>query len=187
MRTSRVRIAVLSFSAEPQCECDRWGVLRHRWHVQDPQPQESVPAGTPKVELSEATGVPEQAQSPSTAGKSPQGVPPAGVSPVDGGGDEQPRKRASRASKNAAMASWKANRMLEEDGEDEGSMEDDRPGRRSSKKVRAGRVDIPLSLGRLFVVTPGPMPCTFCLTSCFPWFCMCGVHQFIVLVGRALL
>ena len=104
--------------------------------VQDPQPQDSVPAGTPKVELSEATGAPEQTQSPSTAGKSPQGGP-LGSSPGDGTGEagEQPRKRASRASKNAAMASWKANRMLEEDGDEEGSLEEDRPGRRS-KKVR---------------------------------------------------
>lgn len=102
--------------------------------MQETPPQESVPAGTPKVELSEATGVPEQAQSPSTAGKSPQGVQLVDPSPVDAGDvGELPRKRASRASKNAAMASWKANRMLEEDGEDEGSLEEDRPGRRSKK------------------------------------------------------
>lgn len=107
--------------------------------LQETPPQESVPAGTPKVELSEATGAPEPAQSPSTAARSPQAqsVQPMDASPGDGGVDasEQPRKRASRASKNAAMASWKANRMLEEDDDEEGSLGEDRPGRRS-KKVR---------------------------------------------------
>lgn len=51
---------------------------------------------------------------------------------------DAPRKRASRASKNAAMASWKANKMLDEDDEaDEDSRSEDgtRQSRRS-KKVR---------------------------------------------------
>lgn len=50
---------------------------------------------------------------------------------------DAPRKRASRASKNAAMASWKANKMLDEDddADDDSRSEDGTRQSRRSKKV----------------------------------------------------
>jgi hypothetical protein len=50
---------------------------------------------------------------------------------------DAPRKRASRASKNAAMASWKANKMLDEDddADDDSRSEDGTRQPRRSKKV----------------------------------------------------
>lgn len=73
-----------------------------------------------------------------TAKSAAQGTPadntPNAFPLADG---DAPRKRASRASKNAAMASWKANKMLDEDddADDDSRSEDGTRQSRRSKKV----------------------------------------------------
>lgn len=90
-------------------------------------------AQTPEV-ADGANPSPHATTAKSTGQGTPEGNTP-GTYPLAEG--DAPRKRASRASKNAAMASWKANKMLDEDddADDDSRSEDGTRQSRRSKKV----------------------------------------------------
>lgn len=71
-----------------------------------------------------------------TAKSTGQGTPAEGTPNAQALGEgDGPRKRPSRTSKNAAMASWKANKMLDEDDEaEEDSRSED--GTRQSRRAK---------------------------------------------------